>query len=121
MTAGQDTPAKSTKTGNSKSASPQRVFLLGSVLKTLLSSRTMDRPARRLGPEDIHARLILIIGSSLAACFVLVTAFGFGLIVIWLSPLLVKGLLLFNVKWLPLTVLIAFLILGSIADKKNQL
>lgn len=55
------------------------------------------------------------------ACFVLVTAFGFGLIVIWLSPLLVKGLLLFNVKWLPLTVLIAFLILGSIADKKNQL
>ena len=73
MTAGQDTPARNTKTGNSKSASPQRVFLLGSVLKTLLNSRSMDKPARRLGPEDIHARLILIIGSSLAACFVLVT------------------------------------------------
>ena len=73
MTAGQDTPARNTKTGSSKNVSPQRVFLLGSVLKTLLNSRTMDRPARRLGPEDIHARLILIIGASLAACFVLVT------------------------------------------------
>lgn len=73
MTAGSDIPAKSIKTGNSKSASPQRVFLLGSVLKTLLNSRTMDKPARRLTPEDIHARLILIIGASLAACFVLVT------------------------------------------------
>ena len=73
MTAGQDTPAKSTKTGNSKSASRRRVSLLESVLKTSLNSRTMDRPARRLTPEDIHARLILIIGGSLAACFVLVT------------------------------------------------
>ena len=73
MTAGSDTPAKSTKTGNSKSASRPRVSQLESALKTSLNTRRMDRPARRLAPEDIHARLILIIGGSLAACFVLVT------------------------------------------------
>jgi hypothetical protein len=73
MTAGSDIPAKSTKTGNSKSASRQRVSLLESALKTSLSNHLMTKPARRLAPEDIHARLILIIGASLAACFVLVT------------------------------------------------
>jgi hypothetical protein len=73
MTAGSDIPARSTKTGSSKSASLQPAYLRESVLKTLLSSRTTDKPARRLTPEDIHARLILIIGASLAACFVLVT------------------------------------------------
>ena len=73
MTAGSDIPAKSTKTGSSRSANPQPAYLREFVLKTLLSSRTTDKPARRLSPEDIHARLILIIGASLAACFVLVT------------------------------------------------
>jgi hypothetical protein len=73
MMAGSDIPARSTKTGNSKSASRPRVSQLESALKTSLNTRRMDRPARRLAPEDIHARLILIIGGSLAACFVLVT------------------------------------------------
>lgn len=73
MTDTSDTPARSTKTGKTQSASPQSVYRRVRVLKTLLDSRTMDKPARRLTPEDIHARLILIIGGSLAACFVMVT------------------------------------------------
>jgi hypothetical protein len=32
-----------------------------------------DRPARRRTPEDVHAQLILIIGSTLAAVFLVVT------------------------------------------------
>jgi hypothetical protein len=73
MTGTSDTPARSTKTGKTQSASPQSVYQRVRVLKTLLDSRTMDKPTRRLAPEDIHARLILIIGGSLAACFVMVT------------------------------------------------
>jgi hypothetical protein len=73
MTAGSDIPARSTKTGNSKSASRQPAYLRESALRTSYSNHLMTKPARRLTPEDIHARLILIIGGSLAACFVLVT------------------------------------------------
>jgi hypothetical protein len=32
-----------------------------------------NRPARRKSPEEIHAQLILIIGSTLAAVFLIVT------------------------------------------------
>jgi hypothetical protein len=73
MTAGSDIPARSTKTGSSKSANRRPVSLQVSALKTSLNNHLMNKPARRLTPEDIHARLILIIGASLAACFVLVT------------------------------------------------
>jgi len=73
MTAGSDIPAKNTKTGSLKSANRRPVSLQVSALKTSLNSHLMNKPARRLAPEDIHARLILIIGASLAACFVLVT------------------------------------------------
>ncbi|ASM53491.1 hypothetical protein PNIG_a1313 [Pseudoalteromonas nigrifaciens] len=54
-------------------------------------------------------------------CFVLITAFGFGFVVVWLSPLLIKALLFFGTKWLGVTLLAAFFILGTIADRKNQL
>ncbi|CAM2943104.1 DUF3392 family protein [Pseudoalteromonas distincta] len=54
-------------------------------------------------------------------CFVLITAFGFGFMVVWLSPLIAKGLLFFGKKWLTVTLIIAFFVLGTIADKKNQL
>ncbi|MGO2332506.1 MAG: DUF3392 family protein [Pseudoalteromonas nigrifaciens] len=54
-------------------------------------------------------------------CFVLITAFGFGFVVVWLSPLLIKALLFFGTKWLSVTLLAAFFILGTIADRKNQL
>jgi hypothetical protein len=53
--------------------------------------------------------------------FVLITAFGFGFLVVWLSPLLTQALLFFGTKWLGATLLAAFFILGTIADKKNQL
>ncbi len=32
-----------------------------------------DKPARRRTPEDVHAQLILIIGATLAAVFLIVT------------------------------------------------
>jgi hypothetical protein len=35
--------------------------------------KKLHRPARRRSPEEIHAQLILIIGSTLAAVFLIVT------------------------------------------------
>lgn len=54
-------------------------------------------------------------------CFVLVTGFGMGLLVVFVTPFLSKLLMLLGVKWLALTLIGAFLILGVIADKKNQI
>ena len=54
-------------------------------------------------------------------CFVLVTGFGMGLLVVFVTPFLCKLLLLLGVKWLALTLTAAFLVLGIIADKKNQI
>ena len=46
--------------------------LLEHALKTSLE-RSIQKPARRRSPEDVHAQLILIIGSTLAAVFLIVT------------------------------------------------
>ncbi len=54
-------------------------------------------------------------------CFVLVTGFGMGLLVVFITPYLSKLLMLLGVKWLALTLTAAFLVLGIIADRKNQL
>ena len=54
-------------------------------------------------------------------CFVLVTGFGMGLLVVFVTPFLSKLLMLLGVKWLALTLTAAFLVLGIIADKKNQI
>ena len=54
-------------------------------------------------------------------CFVLVTGFGMGLLVVFVTPFLSKLLLLLGVKWLALTLTAAFFVLGIIADKKNQI
>ncbi|MFY8327280.1 DUF3392 family protein [Pseudoalteromonas sp. ZZD1] len=55
------------------------------------------------------------------AVFVLITGFGFGLLVVFVAPLLSKLLMLFGSQWLGVMVICAFAILGVIADKKNQL
>jgi len=54
-------------------------------------------------------------------CFVLITGFGMGLLVVFVTPFLSKLLMLLGVKWLALTLTAAFLVLGIIADKKNQI
>ena len=54
-------------------------------------------------------------------CFVLVTGFGMGLLVVFVTPFLSKLLLLLGVKWLALSLTAAFFVLGIIADKKNQI
>jgi hypothetical protein len=64
--------AKNTKTGQSQSARNRNVSPLERVLTTYLGSQ-QDKPARRRTPEDVHAQLILIIGSTLAAVFLVVT------------------------------------------------
>jgi hypothetical protein len=64
--------AKNTKTGQSQSARNRNASPLERVLTTYLASQ-QDRPARRRTPEDVHAQLILIIGSTLAAVFLVVT------------------------------------------------
>jgi hypothetical protein len=63
---------KNTKIGQSQSARNRNASPLERVLTTYLASQ-QERPARRRTPEDVHAQLILIIGSTLAAVFLVVT------------------------------------------------
>ena len=64
--------AKNFKTGQSPNVSRQRASLLEHALTTYLDL-SHNRPARRKTPEDVHAQLILIIGATLAAVFLIVT------------------------------------------------
>jgi len=62
---------KNTKTGQSLSALRLNAKLRESALRTLLLS--MNNHNRRLTPEDIHARLIFLIGAVLALTFFVIT------------------------------------------------
>lgn len=70
MTGPLDTPAKNSRTGPRHNANPtasarQRQH----ALFNYWIDRMDHKPQRRLTPEDIHARLILIIGGTLALTF----------------------------------------------------
>lgn len=67
-----DTPAKNTKTGTNPSAKNPSASLLEHALQTSLAKHR-HRAAARLDPQDVHARLILIIGSTLALVFLIVS------------------------------------------------
>ena len=64
--------ARSTRTGKSLSALSRSAKLPVPVLRTLLNEMTRDK--KRLAPEDIHARLIFLIGAVLALTFFVITA-----------------------------------------------
>jgi hypothetical protein len=64
--------AKNSTTGKTQNAKNQNVSRLEHALQTYLELNRL-RPARRKSPEEIHAQLILIIGSTLAAVFLIVT------------------------------------------------
>ena len=64
--------AKNSSTGKNQSAKNRNVSLLELALQTSLE-KNLQKPARRRTPEDVHAQLILIIGSTLAAVFLVVT------------------------------------------------
>lgn len=63
--------AKSSRTGKSLSALHRSAKLREPALKTLLSQ--VNREKKRLTPEDIHARLIFLIGAVLAFTFFVIT------------------------------------------------
>ena len=75
MTGGQDTPAKTSKTGKSRNAIHPNVKWAVSAPATSWVNHLRDKPQRRLSPEDIHARLILIIGVTLSVVFA-ITSIG---------------------------------------------
>jgi len=64
--------AKITKTGKSRAASRQSASLLERALATSLEKK-LHSPSRRRSPEEVHAQLILIIGTTLAFVFLIVT------------------------------------------------
>ena len=64
--------AKNIKTGQNLNAKNRNASLLEHALTTYLDL-SHHRPARRKTPEEVHAQLILIIGSTLAAVFLVVT------------------------------------------------
>ena len=64
--------AKNSKTGQNQNVKNRNVSQLEHALTTFLELKR-DKPARRKTPEEIHAQLILIIGSTLALVFLIVT------------------------------------------------
>ena len=64
--------AKITKTGQRRNAKNRNASLLELALQTSLEKNS-HKAARRRTPEDVHAQLILIIGTTLAAVFLIVT------------------------------------------------
>lgn len=65
--------AKNTKTGKSQNATHRNAYLLEPALRTS-SEKLIHKPKRnKLEPQDIHARLILMIGATLSLTFFLVT------------------------------------------------
>ena len=64
--------AKNSKTGKTQNAKNRSASLLELALTTSLE-KSYQKPQRRKSPEEIHAQLILIIGSTLAAVFLIVT------------------------------------------------
>ena len=70
--AGYATNAKIMKTGKNRGVTRQSASLLERVLEMSLEKK-LHRPERRRTPEDIHAQLILIIGTTLAFVFLIVT------------------------------------------------
>ena len=64
--------AKNSRTGKSLNALSLNARLREPVLRILLSQ--VSREKKRLTPEDIHARLIFLIGAVLALTFFVITA-----------------------------------------------
>ena len=64
--------AKNTTTGQKRNVKNRNASRLEHALTTYLELNR-DKPARRKSPEEIHAQLILIIGATLAAVFLIVT------------------------------------------------
>ncbi len=64
--------AKNSTTGQKPNAKNRNASRLEHALTTYLELNR-DKPARRKSPEEIHAQLILIIGATLAAVFLIVT------------------------------------------------
>jgi len=64
--------ARNLRTGRRQNVSRQRASLLEHALTTYLDL-SHNKPARRKTPEEVHAQLILIIGATLAAVFLIVT------------------------------------------------
>jgi hypothetical protein len=64
--------AKNSTTGQKPNVRNRNASRLEHALTTYLELNR-DKPARRKSPEEIHAQLILIIGSTLAAVFLIVT------------------------------------------------
>lgn len=63
---------RNTQTGQKRSVKNRNASQLEHALTTYLAL-TRDKPARRKTPEEVHAQLILIIGATLAAVFLIVT------------------------------------------------
>ena len=64
--------ARNGKIGMSHSAKNRNASLLEHALRTSLE-KSYHKPSRRRSPEEIHAQLILIIGTTLAMVFLIVT------------------------------------------------
>jgi hypothetical protein len=64
--------AKNSTTGRKPNVRNRNASRLEHALTTYLELNR-DKPARRKSPEEIHAQLILIIGATLAAVFLIVT------------------------------------------------
>ena len=52
--------------------------------------------------------------------FIVITAFGYGALTLWLTPFIATGLASLKNVWLAPVVSVIFIVLGVVADRKNQ-
>jgi hypothetical protein len=64
--------ARNSKIGQTRNVRNRSASLLEHALTTSLE-KSYNKPARRKSPEEVHAQLILIIGTTLAMVFLIVT------------------------------------------------
>lgn len=72
MTDGSDIHVRNMRTGKSPNAKNHSAFQQA-LAHRISTGSTHQKIQKRLAPEDIHARLILLIGATLALTFLLVT------------------------------------------------
>ncbi|EHQ52195.1 hypothetical protein ECTPHS_05856 [Ectothiorhodospira sp. PHS-1] len=62
-----------------------------------------------------YHRLVRLLG------FVLMCAFGYGALTVFLTPMLADAMLMVDTRWLAPMVVGAFLLLGFLAERKHQM
>ncbi|TMO86102.1 DUF3392 family protein [Pseudoalteromonas spongiae] len=89
-----------------------QIVLIALICLTSVYGASLNKAVKRLiGQQNFVARTFV---------FILVTGVGIGSLIVFVSPYLVSMIKQIDRGYLPLTVLLLFVVLGALADRKNQ-